>query len=148
MSVTASLKQISADVYEKVKAGGGIDKEDLDLERTVLSRSWYVLHIVSKQMPPPLRYFMSGDYVHPLGAPDIDSFRQPGYEDFYLGFMSPSLVKQVADDLSLLPREELARFFERAGKEFDDYFQHYFDAIKQAYSNAAEKGNALNITIA
>jgi hypothetical protein len=149
MGVRAGLTEISADVYTKVKAGGNVSEADLkDRTWTSLDKTWYGFHNVFKQMAPPLKLTISGDHPHPLGAPDIDVFVEGADYDFYLGFMSPSLVKEIADSLSLLSYTEIAQLFELAGIEFDDYFQHYLDGMKQAYSQAAENGNALYICIA
>jgi hypothetical protein len=99
-------------------------------------------------MVPPLKLTISGNYSHPLGAPDINVFDESPDYDFYLGFMSPSLVEEIVDSLSMLSYAEIAQLFELAGIEFDGYFQHRLEAVKQAYSQAAENGNALCICIA
>lgn len=149
MGVRAGLTEISADVYTKVKAGGNVDEADLkDRTWTSLDKAWYGFHNVFKQIAPPLKFTISGDYPHPLGAPDIDVFDESPDYDFYLGYMSPSLVEEIADSLSMQSYEKIAQLFELAGIEFDGYFQHHFEAMKQAYSQAAKNGNALYICIA
>jgi hypothetical protein len=149
MGIRAGLTEISANAYTKVKAGGNIDEADLENRTwTSLDKAWYGFHNVFKQMAPPLKLTISGDYPHPLGAPDVDVFDESPDYDFYLGFMSPPLVEEIADSLSMLSYAEIARLFELIGIEFDSYFQHHLEAMKQAYSQAAKNRNALYICIA
>ena len=50
-----------------------------------------------KRMDMPLKFVVSGDFAHSLGAKDIHSFEEEYDNDFYLGFMSPPLVRDYDD---------------------------------------------------
>ena len=149
MGIRAGLTEIPADVYAKVKAGGNIDDNDLkDRVWTSLDKTWHGFHLVFKRMDMPLKFVVSGDFAHSLGAKDINSFEERADNDFYLGFMSPPLVRDIAASLSQLSNEEVAQHFAVTGIEFDAYFQNHLNALIKAYSQAAKNGNALYICIA
>lgn len=149
MGVRAELREIPAAAFARVKAGGDIIKEDLETGAwTSLDKAWYDFHNLFKQMDSPLKYVIAGDYPYPLSPRDIETFVENDDYDFYMGFVSPPVVREISDSLSKLSDLELTRMLEEVGMEFDRYCQRYFKDMKRTYSQVAKNGNALYICIA
>jgi len=89
-------------------------------------------------MGPPLAYALRGDYRDP------DAFEE---SDYYRGYVSPDMVKDIASSLSHLPPLEIASLFEAAEAEFNEYYQRHFERLTRFYLQVAEAKDAIFILI-
>ncbi len=102
------------------------------------------MHYIFQEFEPPLKYTIIGDSVHPLSSNDIEDLIENRTE-FYIGFMSPKLVKEVSKELDKLKQRDLTNIYKRYNDIFDEYNKKYLSNLKEAYSTAAANDNALYI---
>ncbi len=101
MGRSAILVELAPDLFARVAAGA-----DPDLQRAAqhsLESAWDSLHAVLRSKGPPLSLAISGDCRHPVCPHSLDEFRE-GSHDYYLGLVSPQLVREVAEELALVAR--------------------------------------------
>jgi hypothetical protein len=143
MGVRAGLTEIPAELFEQVVAG---EAKLPDEPRHSIDKAWHDFHAVFKVKGPPLSLAIAGDHLHPLSPHSLDEFCE-GNHDYYVGFVSPRLVREVADALSTLT----AAGYKRCESElFGDHYncgETFFPCLKAAYSEAAARQNALMIVI-
>src|SRR5688572_1964137 len=99
MGVRAGLTEIPPDLFEQAVAGG--EPNLPNGPRYSIDKAWYEFHAVFKVKGPPLSLAIAGDHLHPLSPHSLDEFCE-GNHDYYLCFVSPQLVCEVAQALSAL----------------------------------------------
>ena len=145
MGLRAGLTEITADAFEQAARGG--DPDNLTAgERHSIDKAWDDFHLTFGRCGPPLSLAISGDCLHPMCPQSLDEFRE-GNHDYYVGFMSPRLVREIADVLSRLPLSQLRQWYDELGVGGYDHDFSYFLELKTAYVDAAAHGNALIICI-
>jgi hypothetical protein len=148
MGLRAGLIEISATSLAQVKAGETLTEDELKTYAwTSLDKAWYEFYRLFKRMVSSLKYAISGDYPHPLGPQSLDEFAENGISDFYIGFVSPSIVKDICLSLAELSNQDINRMYGEIGLEFDKYSQSYLENLRHAYSRATANTNALCICI-
>jgi hypothetical protein len=144
MGVRAGLTELPRDLFEQVLAGG---EPTLPNEpRHSIDKAWHEFHSVFKLKGPPLSLVIAGDHLHPLSTHRLDEF-STGNHDYYIGFMSPSLVRDVADALSTVTAIDYKRWESELFGDRLHCGEAYFSQLKSAYTEAAERQNALMIVI-
>jgi hypothetical protein len=108
MGVTAGLICYPAEVYDEVKAEETFyPPNGRAMQHCFLDRSWDELHLALRSFGPPLSLALSGDYGYEGGL-DLFGWDEASERDHYLGFVSPSLVAQIAERLHGMTFEQLA----------------------------------------
>jgi hypothetical protein len=146
-------RELQAELQKAMQAPGAVDVNRISENRhkgLCLEKSWQHLHylITGKldDAPPPLGNAILG------GTPIGDDV---GYGP--ARYLTPQQVREVADALAAIPREELVRRsaaemplprgiygVDPSGQEDDlEETLEYFDELVQYYSEAAEQGNAV-----
>lgn len=146
MGVSAGLTEISPHDFEELTAGGSPDTSGAEYHS--LDRAWGDINEALRQAGPPLDKAITGDRLHPDCPHTFEDFFS-GSHDYYVGFASPELVREVADALAGCNPPHSAR--QEGSVEFDyiaDYVGEYFKVLRDVYNGAAERGNALMIIIA
>jgi hypothetical protein len=144
MGIRAGLTEITPETFEQVAAGREPDLTGS--ERYSIDKAWHDSHVVFGPMGPPLSFAISGDWRHPLSPHSLDEFCE-GKREYYLGFVSPGLVNEIAQALSNLTDLQLAQWCGQYGDEQNNCAATFFPDLKAAYANAATRGNALVIVI-
>lgn len=146
MGVRAGLTEINPQEFEELIAGRSPDVSGGEYHS--LDKAWGDIHEALRQVGPPLDKVLSGDRLHPDCHQTFEDFYR-GSHDYYVGFASPELVREVADALARInPPEDVRR---EGSAKFDynaDYVGWYFRELQKVYSGAADRGNALMIVIA
>jgi len=145
MGLRAGLTEITSDVFDQVAEGREPDLASG--KRHSIDKSWYDFHKVFERKAPPLNLTIAGDRLHPLSPHTIEEFCQ-GNHEYYIGFMSPDLVRAIADALLGLTLSELKQWYEELGVAQYECALSFFDELKAAYVESAKRGNALMIVIA
>jgi len=129
-----------------VRLPGETPEDSLSIEK-----SWQVIHYLLTgqidQAPPPL-----GNTI--LGGEEIGEERDYGR----VRFLTPVQVREVAEALSAVSRDDLFRRFDiqsmKAAKVYPctdhldrEWVQHYFEPLCRYYSDAAANGNAMLLWI-
>jgi hypothetical protein len=129
-----------------VRLPGETPEDGLSIEK-----SWQVIHYLLTgridQAPPPL-----GNAI--LGGDEIGEERDYGR----VRFLTPVQVREVAEALSAVSRDDLFRRFDvegmKAAKVYPrtdhldrDWVQHYFEPLCRYYGDAAASGNAMLLWI-
>jgi Domain of unknown function (DUF1877) len=144
MGVRAGLTEIPPDLFEQVVAGG--EPKLPDEPRHSIDKAWNDFHAVFKVRGPPLSLAIAGDRLHPLSPHNLDEFCE-GNHDYYMGFMSPRLVREVADALSTLTASDYKRWESELFGNHYNCGETFFPHLKAAYVDAAGRQNALMIVI-
>jgi hypothetical protein len=151
MGMRGHLHEWSAAVFARFRSGA---REDIkDLANTFIDKSWYDFHLLFKQFGPPLSLAIDGDF-HPPDAecPNLDSWLDGSApSDFYFACVSPDLVKEIRDHLVTISEASFSEY-EGAAPKSDLEWRPYFDVntleeLKNAYNQAAARGNALMVMI-
>jgi hypothetical protein len=149
MGVRASLREISATTFMKLQAGEKLDEDDLiEPSSAFLDIFCRDFHVMFKQADSPLRYIFDGDFPHPSSAANIDDYLMNTASNYFVGFVSPDLVKEIADALPRLTNTYIKRLAQQAGIIWQAYHEGYIQEIKDVYIRAARNGSALCVTIA
>jgi hypothetical protein len=129
-----------------VRLPGETPEDGLSIEK-----SWQIIHFLLTgkidQASPPL-----GNAI--MGGEEIGEERDYGR----LRFLNPLQVREVAEALSAVSRDDLLRRFDiesmKAAKVYprmdhldQEWVQHYFDLLRRYYSNAAANDNAMLLWI-
>ncbi len=145
MGVRAGLTEITPEIFDQVRAGG--EPNFPESPRHSIDKAWHDLHAVFRVKGPPLSLAISGDCLHPLSNHTLDEFCKGGH-DYYVGFVSPDLVQQVAKHLSSVTTADYERWeSEQLGEQYN-VGEMFFPHLKTAYLEAAARKNALMIVIA
>jgi hypothetical protein len=145
MGLRAGLTEITPDVFDQIARG-----EEPDLpsgERRSIDKAWDDFHVVFKKEGPPLSLAIAGDVLHPESRHTLEDFLG-GNHDYYVGFMSPGLVRDIANALTGFALSELTRRCEALDPGQYTCGLGFFGELKAAYTEAAQRGNALVIVIA
>lgn len=143
MGITASLKAIQIDLFERWIAGS---EENSGGPGESIDKAWSEFHKVFASLGSPLSLAITGDHRHPVCPQTYDEFRA-GEHEIYLGLVSPELVREIAEALSKLTLEEYKRRdFELHGEDFC-FGDTYLTTLKAVYANAASQGNAIVVLI-
>lgn len=144
MGVRAGLIEIPADLFEQVVSGG--EPKLPEVPRHSIDKAWNDFHIVFKSKGPPLSLAIAGDCLHPQSPHSLDEFCE-GNHDYFIGFASPSLVREVADALSGVVASDYKRWeSELIGDEYN-CGETFFPYLSVAYREAAARKNGLMIVI-
>jgi hypothetical protein len=142
MGIRAGCTEITPLIYEQVRIG-----EEPDLgegKYHSIDKDWSDFHAMFTRRQPPLSLAIPGDCLHQQSPHTLDEFCNEDHE-YYVGFMSPGLVQELAEVISRLTELQLQQWFdELGGKPYDCRT----DRLKAAYVEAARRGNALMIVIA
>jgi hypothetical protein len=144
MGLRAGLTEITPDAFDKVAAGG--DPDLTGGEHYSIDKAWDDFHVIFAAKGPPLSLAISGDCRHPQSPHTLGEFCE-GKHDYYLGFASPRLVKEIAKELSTVTDFQFSQWCEQGGKGQYICAATLFPDLKMAYTNAASRGNALVIVI-
>lgn len=144
MGLRAGLTEITPDTFEKVAAGGDPDLTGGD--HFSIDKAWEDLHVVFAPKGPPLSLAISGDLRHPESPHSLGEFCE-GKHDYYVGFASPRLVKEIAEELSTFTDLQFSQWCEQYEHGQNNCAASLFPSLKAVCSNAAARGNALVIVI-
>lgn len=133
MGVRAGLTLISVAEFRSIAAGD--EPEHAPGERFSIDKAWLPFHTTFKDEDPPLKFALTGDCLHPASPHGLDEFCEGGHE-YYVGFVSPELVVDIANALA----DWKADRFDSCGD--------FFDRLKAAYQTAAARKQAMMICIA
>jgi hypothetical protein len=102
----------------------------------------------------PLSQAIVGNALHPDANHSYDEFIK-GNHDYYVGFATVELVKQIARVLesievpnSLPHNAEISQWNESDKRQYIDDVGSYFRSLQSAYRDASLHGNALMVVIA
>jgi hypothetical protein len=152
MSITASLTRIPPEIYNAVRDSGSFMPNDEVLHRKYdwhefghvgIDATWYILHIMFIKTGYPLKSALEGDYC-PAGG--LELFSETFNGDSYLVYVSPELAKEIALELAKFPIRKSLLEYEN-DKTFIDYCLAYFDDLVSFYSEVAQEGDAIFITV-
>ncbi|MEX0718643.1 MAG: hypothetical protein WD066_18765 [Planctomycetaceae bacterium] len=144
MGVRAGLTVISAEAFDEIVAG---KEPDCTGPYYPLDKAWRDFRIILEDRDPPLRYAISGDVLHPQSPHTLEEFCE-GNHEWYAGFVSPRLVREIAAELEALPPSEWQRWYDERCDGSYDPDGTFFQELKAAYGDAARSGRALMIFIA
>lgn len=145
MGVRASFLEISAELFEQIVAGG---EPELPREpRQCIDKAWNDFHAVFKAKGSPLCLAISGDHRHSLSPHTLDQFCE-GHHEYYFGFASPDLVRQIANALFDVSSSDYKAWEVVLVGDCYNIGQVFFPNLKAAYLEAAAHHNALMILIA
>lgn len=145
MGIRAGFTEITPGAFEQIARGGEPDVSRG--KRHFIDKAWDDFHTVFERLGPPLSLIIAGDCLHPQSPHSLQDFYKGGH-DFYAGFMSAKLVREIADILAALPLLHLTQWYTELGVGGYDRDFYLFDELKAAYVEAAKHGNALMIFIA
>ncbi len=141
MGMRASFTEISPQAFEEIARGGEPDVSKGN--QHFIDKAWYEFDKVFQRLGPPLSLAIAGDCLHPQRP---QSFGE--WHEFYAGFMSPKLVREIAKALSALTLPQLQQWYTELGIGGYDRDLRLFANLKVAYVEAADHGNSLMIFIA
>ena len=150
MVIRASLTGIPPEIYEAVKTSGGFSPNDGVLGRKYnwqgfghvgIDATWSVLHEAFSRAGYPLQHALEGDYF-PDGG--LNLFSKTFKGDSYLAYVSPVIVKEVPIALAKFPIKQSLRDL---GQDHLEYFLPYFKDLVNFYREAADKSEAVFISI-
>ena len=145
MGKSAHINEIHPNTITKALNGEVITVEELKFGiNKDLDKSWMVMHSIFQEFGPPLKYTIIGDSIHPLSPEKLDDLIE-NKSEFYIGFMSPSLVKDVSKELEKISSHNLNELYKKHDEEFDEYNMSYFSNLREIYSYAAKNESALYI---
>ncbi len=159
MGMLASLKLVSGSAFKRHKANLAEMEVPEDAPSFALDKAWLELHSVLREMPKPLCLALQGDrptygrlLVAAGGDPGVYGMEaDEEADDCYLGYVSPALVKKLADALEALSEEDVLAAIKVAGwpsKKADQrYHRTCLGELRAAYRTAAESGAALMVLI-
>lgn len=145
MGIRAGFTEITPDAFNQIRVGG--EPALAGGQHHSIDKAWHDFHVVFGRQGPPLSLAIAGDCRHPFSPHSLEEF-STGNHDYYVAFMSPRLVREVAEALATLRPPQLQNWYEelRIG-QYDCGF-YFFGQLKNAYMEAAKCGNALMIVIA
>ncbi len=114
--------------------------------RYSIDKAWSDFHSVFSRSGYPLSLVISGDNFHPQSPQRLEEFCKGGNE-WYLGLISPKLVHDAAEALSVLSTMQLKALYHEYGCGGYDRDFHLFAQLKAAYEEASEQGCALMIMV-
>jgi len=144
MGVRATLTEIPSDLFEQVIAGR--EPTFPDQPSHSIDKAWTDFHAVFKVKGPPLSFAIAGDHLYSLSPHRLDDFCD-GNHEYYIGFVSPRLVREVADVLSTLTETDYKRSESELFGNDHGYGETFFPVLKAAYTEAAARKNSLMIVI-
>jgi hypothetical protein len=136
MGIRASLTEITPDAFEQILQGGEPDVSQGS--RHFIDKAWHDFHVVFSRLDWPLNLVIAGDGLHPQSPHSLQEFCAEGH-DFFAGFMSPALVREIAGALHDLSLQELTRWYDELGVGGYDREFYLFNELKAAYVEAAKR---------
>ena len=131
-----------AEKFRLLVKGGEPDLVDEMGERYDLDKGWVGVYTILHGKGEPFSRAITGDFQHPGYNHRFEEFYH-GPEDGYIGFVSPGLVYKVDAAFAKVSQKTLEEWYIEAGIEDDSSL----DYLVEIYHNAAERGNALLISI-
>jgi hypothetical protein len=145
MGIRGGFTEISPTAFEQISRGKEPDTSRG--KRHFIDKAWHDFHAVFSRLEHPLNLVIAGDCLHPQSPHSFQEFCAGGH-DFFAGFMSPMLVREIAEALLALSPQQLKHWYDELGVGGYDRNFYLFNELKAAYVEAADHGNALIILIA
>jgi hypothetical protein len=140
-------RKIRSEVFKKLMEESPL-QDGPDVEGLRLEKSWHALHYLlngtAEQAAPPL-----GNTI--MGGEEIGEERDYGR----VRFLTPLEVRQVAEALATISKDDLVRRFDIANMQAVNVIypcrdqsevelaQHYFEHLSRYYADAAASGNGM-----
>ncbi|HTU92821.1 MAG TPA: DUF1877 family protein [Gemmataceae bacterium] len=144
MGVRAGFTEISPDIFEQVVAGA--EPETTGGVHHSIDKAWNDFHLVFRSKGPPLNSAIAGDYRHSLSPHSLDEFCE-GHHEYYVGFVSPHLVGEIAKVLVNITAADYKRWERELVGDQYNCGETFFPELKAAYAEAAARKSALMIVI-
>ena len=145
MGKRAFIYEIHPNTITRALEGKEISQEEIRFGIVKdLDKAWMTMHFIFREFDPPLKYAIIGDSIHPQSPDKLDDLIDNKTE-FYIGFMSPRLVKDISKELENISFMKLVKIFEEHDENFDEYKNSKFLSLREIYSKAAIKESALYI---